>query len=277
MGFQDLYFLGETSLEEKPTTWMDWVLDSDYVENMMEFMIPENKKFFSFYTTISTHGIYDYSNSRFEEFYNIYDANLHNFKGWLEKEGFVYPNTAEDEHRLREYKAGAIDMDKAIGLIIAELERQNILDETTIVLYADHNVYLNNLSNTIKNIDVWETSDIELHNIPFIIYNTKISASENTNFCSTYDIYPTICDLFGFKYSSILTQGYSVFDEDISKTIFVSFKTGIFNLNYYTEDLMTIKELKKNLSSTKLNFFESLNEFLKKQQYINGVYKAGLF
>lgn len=276
MGFENVYCLGETTMEEKPTKWLDWCLDSDYVENMMELMIPENKSFFSFYTTISAHGGYDYSNPRFEEFYGTYDTHLQSFKAWLKQEGFVYPQTAEDEHRLKEYKAGAMDMDKAVGLMIAELERQNILNKTTIVLYGDHNAYGNNLTNTIKNIDIWDTSNIKLHNIPFIIYNTKIAAAENSNFCSTYDIYPTICDLFGFKYSSMLAQGYSVFDDDISKTLFVSFKTGIFNSDYYTEDLITIKNLKTVSNETKLKFFESLNEFLKKQQYVNGVYKTGV-
>ena len=120
--------------------------------------------------------------------------------------------------------------------------------------------------------------DIQTNNIPLIIYNNDIAARTSNVFCNTYDLFPTICDMFGFEYNSSLTQGYSIFrPNDIKKSIHVSFKHGIFNLDYYTEDLIEIKQLRENPIMSLDEFKKYAYEFFVKQNKIEFVYRNNLY
>ena len=52
-------------------------------------------------------------------------------------------------------------------------------------------------------------------------------------FCNSFDIVPTMLDLFGYTYNTGLYQGVSMFDEPVS--VFISRESGMFNDIYYTD------------------------------------------
>ena len=52
-------------------------------------------------------------------------------------------------------------------------------------------------------------------------------------FCNSFDIVPTMLDLFGYTYNPGLYQGVSMFDEPVS--VFISRESGMFNDIYYTD------------------------------------------
>ena len=68
MGFEHLYFHDDLFNETLPNwdgswSWSgDYTLDSITIERILPHMIHDNKPFYSFWTTLSTHGPYDNDN-----------------------------------------------------------------------------------------------------------------------------------------------------------------------------------------------------------------------
>lgn len=277
MGFDNVYGLADAKLDNPTTAFGDWVLDSEYIDAMMSKFIPEGKTFFSYYTTISTHGPYTVTNSRLDAYKKVYNSNLESYKSYLKSLGYTYPEDRQTEEELRHYKAAVIDIDKMIGLIFKELERQDILDKTTIILFADHNCFYNNLNAKIKNIEPREFSNIDLYNVPLLIYNNEYDSMSSDKFCNIYDLYPTICDLFGFEHNLKLTQGYSIIRDDIKNSLHVSFKHGIFNGEYYTENLRDIVLLVDNPKMSVDEFKTLAYNFFVEQETVEFVYHNDLY
>lgn len=276
-GFDNVYGLEDSTLSNKSSQFGDWVLDSAYIDSMMDKFIPEEKAFFSYFTTVSTHGPYNEPNGRFASYGTTYDKNLENYKKFLEKEEQKYPENKRDQQILREYKMRVMDIDLMIGKIFERLAKLNILETTTIILFSDHNCFYNDLNAKIKGINTSDFSNIESNNIPLIIYNDEMAARKSSVFCNTYDLYATICHMFGLEYNSMLTQGHSIFGGDISKSIHVSFKHGVFNQDYYTDDLVKIKSLTESPAMTKDKFKTEAYEFFKKQETIEFVYRNNVY
>lgn len=279
LGFDDVIGLEETKIKNKSEVFGEWVKDSDFVTANLGTIVPENdEKFFSFYTTIGTHGSYDKELDAYEEYYDIFDDRFDEYKEYLKTTDYVLPENDNDLKHLRNYKSTAMDTDRTVKIIMDRLEELGKLDETTIVLFSDHNCYYHDTTNHVKGIEKSEYYNIELYNIPFIIYNDGITPEQNYTFCNTYDIYPTICDLMGFEYNSMLAQGYSVFSEEIKNSVFISFLNGIFSEKYYTTNVIDVIELVGNTSDDELLEFQlNVVNFYLKQQQIENIFKINYF
>jgi len=243
IGFDHLYF-GDTYLD-KEVEWNDWIEEAKFVQTAIDkgYLIPHNAKdgqrFYSFYTTVSSHGPYDkaYSDDR-----KLYEEDVLN-SNWYAEASELFDNTSLTY--LKNFMSSIIGFDKALGVIIDTLQEYGIYDNTTIILYSDHNAYYHTISNTIKGVNKSDYSDIELNTIPFVIkckaLTDKIKqagyySSTNTSgvracddrygnltkdgsraiystdrFCSAYDIVPTVLDLLGIEFNKNLYAGNSLF------------------------------------------------------------------
>lgn len=277
MGFENVYGIEDADIENKSTSFNDWNLETDYVKAMIEKLCPKDQKFMSFYTTVATHGTYDRTNERFKEHYLEYDANLANYKEWLEKNtSYVYPKNEDLEKYYRQYKCAAMDTDRMVEYLITYLRDNGMLGNTTIVMYADHNCYYEDMYFNIKGTDKTDYYDIYNYNVPCMIYSTKLENQIVNDFTNTYDIYPTICELFGLPYNKTLTQGYNVFSEDIKDTVMVSHISGIFNEHFYTLNIVDM-HVSGNVSQDDLfSFKRNACRFYEKQGDIELIYKHGL-
>lgn len=185
---------------------------------------------------------------------------------------------------LRTYAAAVMDFDKALGIMMSKLEENNQLENTTIVMFADHNTYYNNLSYYAKNID--ERYNSELYRVPFMIYDKKLSAAycenEKTNliskFTTTSDMLPTILDIFGIQGYKNLYYGTSMFIKDVESVIF-SRAYGIFITNklicYSAEEL--IYKSKDYTQDDYDSFIKRAKILLKKQEYLDKIYYNDYF
>ena len=115
----------------------------------------------------------------------------------------------------------------------------------------------------------------EIYNIPFTIFNKSLQAGEVDTFCNTFDIYPTICDLYGLEFNNGLTQGYSVFSEQIECSLMVSMMAGIFDDDYFTVTLddYTAQNNSLDTNAKLAGFKQKINNFYEKQQYIEAYYR----
>ena len=265
-------------MENKSKEFGDWVLDSEYISSMLNKFIPTGESFFSYYATVSTHGPYNGENDRFDKYEDNYNKNLENYKKYLEEQGFVYPTDEKTQNQLKNYKKALMDTDLMIALIFKTLEEKKILESTTIVLFSDHYCFYNDLNGKIRGVDSDDFTNIDLNNIPMIIYNDELAARKTSVYCNTYDLFPTICDLFDLGYNTSLVQGRSIFkSSEIKKSVFVSFKHGIFNQDYYTEDMIEIIQINDEPKTTLDEFKTYVYEFFKKQQEIEFVYRNNVF
>lgn len=274
MGFDNVYGIEDAQIENKSLHFNDWNLDSDYFLAMKDEFIPTDNQFFSFMTTVTTHGSYDRTNERFQEYYDRYDANLEEYKAWLSANtSYIYPTDKKLEKCYRQYKCAAMDTDKLVQLILQDLEDKNLVDSTSIFMYADHNCYYEDIYFNIKGTSKADYYDIYNYNVPFMIYSPKLAPKTNTTFCDTYDIYPTICSLYGLPYSTALTQGYSIYSPKIKNSVMVSYLSGAFNANFYTLNIVDMHAV-EGVTQQQLDEFKvNACRFYEKQYDIELFYK----
>ena len=174
-----------------------------------------------------------------------------------------------------------MDTDRAIKAILDDLDKKGILDTTTIVLYSDHNCYYDNLGLHVRyDTDEVNANTSEIYNVPFFIYDKTLMKNTDKedrvidDFCNTYDIYPTICSLFGLEYSLNMTQGYNVFSDEIENSVFASYLTAMFTDKIYSFNIEEYFDLSNgNLSQEELARFRAgANKFYMKQEKIDKIY-----
>lgn len=156
------------------------------VENMNEIRddvlfkeidFAEQGKYFKFIITLSGHSPYlllraDLVNEidevkRIEKFKNLDDETI-------------------------AYLATCKVLDKAIGIMLNQLEKANKLDDTVIVLYGDHTPYALLTDEARDRI----LTDYE---VPLVISNPSLKSAQIEKECAIEDVYPTLLNLLGIK------------------------------------------------------------------------------
>ncbi len=281
-GFDYLYTREDYTGEQEYGGWGKWITDVDFVGNLIDYAIPDSERFLTFIATMSTHGPYTYDNPYYKEYYQIYQNNFEQYKAWAEV-NTPYFNIPEDENDLalfNRYKSAAIDLDRLVANILAELKERGRADDTSIVLFADHNSYYHDLSLKVKGIEKIEYYKTFAYNIPFMIYSPKLTGGQGQiidTFCNTYDILPTICDLYGLPQNTSLLFGYSVFSEEIENSFFVSHLNGMFTQNIYSLNISDIDIVGENVTEEEIaKFKENANNFFKKQEELEVIYSSGI-
>lgn len=279
LGFENVYAMEDCTLENKSKTFNDWVLDSEYLENMLDKFMPDDKRFYSFYTTITTHGAYDYDNKRLRDNKTYVNEHFDEYVNYVESQtNLLIPTNKTDLNKLKHFKAACMDTDRMVQYLFEMLEEKGLLETTTVVMFADHNAYYSNLCYKVKNIPKDEYENTELYHIPLMIYNDQIGGGVNNTFCNTYDIYPTICDILGIEYNTALVQGYSIYSDDIKKSVFVSSLSGMYTDTLFTNNIDDVFVLDETLTAQDVeDFQDNITDFYKKQEYIELIYRYNYF
>lgn len=210
-------------------------LDSEMILTCKDEMFPANGRFYTYITTITMHGIY-------------YERE--NLKDNMEKLREVYQPKGENESEeiLMNYLTTVMDFDKALGIMMEDMEEKGILDNTTIVMFGDHNSYYQQLSNYVKDIEDYDTDRYytDLYKVPLMIYDKNLEHQVIDKFTCTADMVPTVFDLLGIETYSNMYYGRSVFLEE--ESILYSRAYGIFvgegivcrnfnNILYYSDSV----------------------------------------
>lgn len=192
--------------------------DDEMVNTCKDLMFPTDRQFYTYITTITMHGLYSRQRDNLANEYAKLEEYL----------GISMENVTDEELVLYTYMAAAMVTDAAIGEIITDLSDKGILDNTTIVLFGDHQGYYEGVSNYVKGIDSQEQCKedgidyMNLYRVPCMIYDTKLvnavtsngtndSGRFNNKFTSSCDIVPTLLDILGIKYYENIYYGHSVF------------------------------------------------------------------
>ena len=116
--------------------------------------------------------------------------------------------------KIQAYLATQIELDKALELLINKLQESGKLDDTVIVISADHYPYglTNEEIKSYANYVVDEKFDI--HKNSLIIWNNTMEKSiKVTKYASSLDIVPTILNLFNLEYDSRLLIGKDILSD----------------------------------------------------------------
>ena len=163
--------------------------DIEMIEKTYTDYIDSDKPFMAYYMTVSGHMEYN--------FFGNYIASKN--KSLVDNLNLSTSASA--------YLATQIELDRALELLINKLEEANKLDDTVIILTADHYPYalsleeMNELS-TFKRDNLFEIN----HN-SLIIWNNKLNRVEIDKVGMSIDVLPTVYNLFGIEYDSRLFAG----------------------------------------------------------------------
>lgn len=280
--------------------------DSLTWDAMKEEMVPSDEKmeelgcdnFYTFAITFAMHGYYvERENLKntlngenyYETLDSVYDAK-HDVTG-------VYPYDEEEDvkevYYRRNYAAAVMDFDRALGVLMQRLKDTGHENDTTVILYADHNTYYNDLAYFAKGIDVTDDRyNAELFRIPCMIYDTKLVNEYKKNndgrhtlnkFTTTADLIPTVFDIFGIPAWKNMYFGSSIFSDNESIIysrsygLFVTDKLAGYSVNklkYVAEDF-TDADLEDFIAraTVHLNKLEILDKIYFSDYFSDHVYK----
>lgn len=191
-----------------PTSDVD-VIKSSYP------IISKSSPFMAYYMTISGHLPYNFTGGNAMSNRN---------------RGAVSNLDADDS--IKAYIASQIELDKSLKLLIDNLEKDNILDDTVIVLTADHYPYGLSNDDIESYVDWMKNPNFDLYKNNLIIYNSGIETTKVSKYTSSLDILPTILNMFGVEYDSRLLMGRDIFSESDDLIIFNN-KSWITNKGRY--------------------------------------------
>ena len=137
--------------------------------------------FYSFIITYSGHGPYYDNDGTF---------NYHSYRA---------QTVAKRSEPAYIYAVGhAMETDYFIGLLLAQLEADGLMENTALIFYADHYNYY--MMNDALNMDIKGAENLTMpQNTDFFIYSKDLEPEVVDTPSSSMDEAPTICNLFGFK------------------------------------------------------------------------------
>lgn len=150
------------------------------------------------------------------------------------------------------YLAAQIELDKAMEQLLKDLERYDHLDDTLIVIAADHYPYGLEKENIEELSGRKIEDDFDLYKSTLIMYAPSMKESiEVDTICSSIDILPTVSNLLGFEYDSRLLMGVDIFGDQMPLVVLAdgSFMNG--EVKYDAQNSKAVF-LDKRISETRL-------------------------
>lgn len=241
MGSTKFYNNDDLEIEELS----GWPSDLELMEEALPHFINEDN-FFSFIITAGTHFPY---NS---------DSSLRR-RHWDKVKDLDYPN------EIKTYLAKMIDLDLGMEYLIKELEKNNKLDDTVIVMFSDHHPVHMKMEyiNEASPIDRFE--DFNEDKTPLIIYNGELEARKYSMLGSTFDILPTIANLFDLDYDPRYYLGKDLFSKEERIVIFAN-GSWITEKGLYSSTDGKLKVYDEELPS---NYIKEMNEKVKNYMYVS--------
>jgi arylsulfatase A-like enzyme len=247
---------------ETPERW--------FIDAAKNEIMPTDKRFFSFITTINSHGDYKYSDltpDTLKLFYSMNDANLA-FHG---------------HNKFAEYKvalAKTMQVDLGVKFLMEELGRRicetdgvPLADKTTLVFYTDHLSHHHQIYE-LKNPSSSAINQSPTHQLPAFIYSPNLSGVKVEKFTNPFDLVPTIFQLLGIEARMNRYFGYCVFDTENTSVIY-SKTGGILNDKFFTDDATFQGILWRRYGATDNDFRVFQTEFLRlehKMRIFNALY-----
>lgn len=246
--------------------YKEWPSDVSLMDKSSE-IFTQNSPFMAWITTVSPHQPY-YSDSELSKIY--YDS---------------FANTGYPSN-VKRYMSKLKVLDDSLGELLKILEEKGILDDTVIVLYADHYPYGLTNSDISKVLGDGINKYNEVDRTPFVIYNSKMTPKTYSEYTSYVNVLPTVANLFNLDYdprlymgTDLLSSSYQnrvVFADGSWQTPVGFYYASTGRMSYFNDDRYTNDEIvnintdvdnmiKYSNLAIKTNYFEHL--FSEKKKY----------
>ena len=202
IGF-DNYKACYNGLEEKMACDIFPTSDREMIEASIDDYINDDK-FMVYYATVSGHGLWGFG----------YNAMAEQNKDLVE--GLDYSDT------VKAYIAANLELEKAMTTLLNKLEEAGKLDDTVIVLAADHHPYFME-DEYVEEMAGQKLDQFSLYKNNLIIYNSATEHEQIDKVCNTIDVLPTVLNLFGISYDSRLIIGKDIFSNSEGLVIFADY------------------------------------------------------
>ena len=246
--------------------YKEWPSDVLLMDKSSE-IFTQNSPFMAWITTVSPHQPY-YADSELSKIY--YDS---------------FANTGYPSN-VKRYMSKLKVLDDSLGELLKILEEKGILDDTVIVLYADHYPYGLTNSDISKVLGDGINKYNEVDRTPFVIYNSKMTPKTYSEYTSYVNVLPTVANLFNLDYdprlymgTDLLSSSYQnrvVFADGSWQTPVGFYYASTGRMSYFNDDRYTNDEIvnintdvdnmiKYSNLAIKTNYFEHL--FNEKNKY----------
>lgn len=163
----------------------------------------ENEKFLAYYMSISGHLNY------------TYNGNMMATKNRDKVKSLKYSEA------IQAYLATNIELDKALESLINNLKEKGKLDDTVIVISADHYPYGLTINEMKERATYINDEKFDIHKNNLIIWNSQIKTPIKIDkYASSLDILPTVLNLLGVEYDSRLLMGTDILSNSEGLVIF---------------------------------------------------------
>lgn len=163
----------------------------------------ENEKFLAYYMSISGHLNY------------TYNGNMMATKNRDKVKNLKYSEA------IQAYLATNIELDKALESLINSLKEKGKLDDTVIVISADHYPYGLTINEMKERATYINDEKFDIHKNNLIIWNSQIKTPIKIDkYASSLDILPTVLNLLGVEYDSRLLMGTDILSNSEGLVIF---------------------------------------------------------
>lgn len=250
LGYDRLYAKDDFEIDEVIGLGLSDVSFFKQSVQKLKVIKEENDKFYGTFIMLTNHTPFSETDKYGEFDVSLKETVLNPETGVLEEIVYTYMEGT----KLGNYFKSVHYADYALGVFLEELEKNNLLENTVIVLYGDHDARLSEsdyirlynydkttdgiLPETDPNYVEFNDYSYELNRkVPFIIWsNDRIEKAETISYVmGMYDVMPTLGNMFGFYNEYAL--GHDIFD--IKENNIVVFPNGNWLTNevYYNSQL----------------------------------------
>ena len=197
LGYEKFYDSTDLEIKVPDNYGYDWPLDSELFKKTSNILVNDykDKQFLSYILTVATHTPYDDNRIELKKNYEYVKGKL------------------DSNSEVQYYFAAAMDLDKGVKEMIDSFDKEGILDDTVFVFVGDHYSY-GMYHDLIWEYDVEDIDDFhKIHQVPMIIWSSTMAESKQMDqLISNFEIYPTICNMFGLDYNPTYCFGNDIFD-----------------------------------------------------------------
>lgn len=176
------------------TEYKGWPSDIELIDQAYD-IFSDSDHFYAHIVTSTTHFPYDQDS---------WSADLN-----IDRINEVHPDYPLE---IKRYLSKAMILDEALEHLLTHLENGGKLDDTIILMYADHHP-LNLDYDTIETYSYMDRTSYRylIDHTPMIIYGGGITPNTYSDLMSTFDIVPTLANLCGIEFDPRFYMGNDYF------------------------------------------------------------------
>lgn len=215
--------------------------DLDMVNVTIDDYINSDTPFMTYYVTVSGHMGYKFSENN------------------MARKNKEYVNDLPYPEEIKGYLATQIELDKALESLIEKLKEAGKLEDTVIVLVADHYPYALSLNDINKAASYTKDGVIEINRSNLILWNSEMETVNVSKVASQIDVIPTVYNLFGIEYDSRLFIGKDILSDEPGLAMFSNRSWVSDYGKYYSNNKKFVPNEGVDEASLEENYVKNMN------------------